>query len=71
MPDQIFMKLGVYIMAPEPIWTAYFISSYHQSLWQYVYIARQRLGRNVTVAKNTHATIEELLDALFSVRLVS
>jgi hypothetical protein len=29
-------------------------------------IARQRLGRNVTAVTNTHATIEELLDALFS-----
>jgi hypothetical protein len=29
-------------------------------------VARQRLGRNVTAVTNTHATIEELLDALFS-----
>jgi hypothetical protein len=29
-------------------------------------IARQRLGRNVTAVTNTHATIEELLDASFS-----
>jgi hypothetical protein len=28
--------------------------------------ARQLLGRNVTAVKNTHATIEELLDASFS-----
>jgi hypothetical protein len=28
--------------------------------------ARQRLGRNVTAVTNTHATIEELLDASFS-----
>jgi hypothetical protein len=33
-------------------------------------VARQRLGKNVTVATNTHATIE-LLDASFSVRSVS
>jgi hypothetical protein len=26
-------------------------------------VARQRLGRNVTTVTNTHATIEELLDA--------
>jgi hypothetical protein len=25
-------------------------------------VARKRLGRNVTAVKNTHATIEELLD---------
>jgi hypothetical protein len=29
-------------------------------------VAWKRLGRNVTAVKNTHATIEELLDALFS-----
>jgi hypothetical protein len=28
-------------------------------------IARQQLGRNVTVVTNTHTTIEELLDASF------
>jgi hypothetical protein len=31
----------------------------------YVYppnVARERLGKNVTAAKNTHATLEELLD---------
>jgi hypothetical protein len=34
-------------------------------------VARQRLGRNVTAATNTHSTIEKLLDASFSVWLVS
>jgi hypothetical protein len=29
-------------------------------------VARERLGKNVTVAMNIHARIEELLDALFS-----
>jgi hypothetical protein len=29
-------------------------------------VARQRLGRNFTAVTNTHATIEELLDASFS-----
>jgi hypothetical protein len=55
-------------MAPEPISTAYFINSSHQSLYLYVYpliVAKQRLGKNVTAATNTHATIEELLDASF------
>jgi hypothetical protein len=28
-------------------------------------VARQRLGRNVTAVTNTHATIEELLEASF------
>jgi hypothetical protein len=31
-------------------------------------VARQRLSGNVTVVTNTHETIEELLDALFSIR---
>jgi hypothetical protein len=30
-------------------------------------VARQRLGRNVMAVTNTHATIEELLDASFSI----
>jgi hypothetical protein len=34
-------------------------------------VARQRLGTNVTVVTNTHATIEELLDASFPMWLVS
>jgi hypothetical protein len=34
-------------------------------------VARQRLGRNITAVMNTHATIEELLEALFSVWPVS
>jgi hypothetical protein len=65
------MKLGMYIMVSEPISTAYFVNTCHQSVYQYVYIARQRLDRNVTVANNTHATIEELLYAKFSMRSVS
>jgi hypothetical protein len=34
-------------------------------------VDRQRLGRNVTAVTNTHATIEELLDASFSMWPVS
>jgi hypothetical protein len=34
-------------------------------------VAWQRLGRNVTAVTNTHATIEELLDASFSMWPVS
>jgi hypothetical protein len=34
-------------------------------------VARKLLGRNVTAVTNTHATIEELLDASFSVWPVS
>jgi hypothetical protein len=34
-------------------------------------VTRQRLGRNVTAVTNTHATMEELLDASFSMWPVS
>jgi hypothetical protein len=60
------MKLGMYITAPESISTAYFIYPSHQSVCVYEYlpiVARQRLGRNVTAATNTHAKIDELLEA--------
>jgi hypothetical protein len=33
-------------------------------------VATQRLGKHVPVAMNTHAKIEELLDAVFSLRSV-
>jgi hypothetical protein len=72
MPEPIFMKLSMYIIAPEPISTVYFINPSHQSVCLYTYhpiVARQRLGKNITAATNTHATIEELLDASFSLRL--
>jgi hypothetical protein len=44
------------------------------SVCLYVYppnIVRQRLGKHVQAATNTHAKIEELLDALSSVRSLS
>jgi hypothetical protein len=47
MPILIFMKLGIYIMAPEPILTAYFINPSHQSVSVCVLdsiVATQRLG---------------------------
>jgi hypothetical protein len=30
MSEQIIMELAMYIMAPEPIWTAHFINASHQ-----------------------------------------
>jgi hypothetical protein len=68
------MKLGMYIMLPEPVSAAYFINSSHPSVRLYVYpliVARQRLGENFTAATNTYAKIEELLDESFSMRSVS
>jgi hypothetical protein len=58
------MKLGMYeyIMAPEPISTAYFINLSHQSVCLLgngsvkcipLFIARQRLGKHITAATNT------------------
>jgi hypothetical protein len=61
------MKLGMYIMAPEPISMAYFITL-PISLCLLVYptiVARQRFRKNVTVAKYTHVIIKELFDASF------
>jgi hypothetical protein len=69
MPEPTFMKLGMYIMVPEPSSVVYYTSPSYQFVCLYVYhsiVARQWLGKNITAATNTHATIEELLDALFS-----
>jgi hypothetical protein len=74
MCEPIFMKLRMYIMAPEPNSTAYYIIPSHQPLCLYVYhslVARQRLGKNFTTATNTQATIEELLDASFPMKSVT
>jgi hypothetical protein len=68
MIEPVFMKLGMYIMTPEPISIAYFVNFYHQSVCLYVYsliVAMPRLGKNVTAATKTHATIEEFLHPSF------
>jgi hypothetical protein len=70
------MKLGMYIMTPESISTAYFINPSHQSVCLYVYspiVVKQRLGKNVTAATNSQAIIEELLNVSFfyAIRVVS
>jgi hypothetical protein len=64
----------MYIMAPEPISTAFLINPSHRFVSLYVYptiVAKQRLRKTVAAATNTHATTEELLDASFSMRSVS
>jgi hypothetical protein len=64
----------MYITASEPTSTEYFINPSHQTLRLYMYsptVARQRLSKNVAMATNAHATIEELLDASFSMLSVS
>jgi hypothetical protein len=49
MPESMFMKLGMHVMAPEPISTAYVINPAYQSVYV---VARQQLGKNVTTATN-------------------
>jgi hypothetical protein len=86
MPKPVLIKLGMYIMAPEPISKAYYINPSHHLVFLHEYppiVARQRLGKNVIacvfVAAVTFlqnrclATIEEytLLDASFSMPSVS
>jgi hypothetical protein len=71
MPETIFMKLDKYIKQLEPISTTYFINSSHLSVYLYVYVSRQRLGKNLAVATNMHAAIEELLYGSFYTRSVS
>jgi hypothetical protein len=46
LPEPIFMNLGMYIMAPEPILMVYFINPTHQSLCLYVY-SRSLLGNGL------------------------
>jgi hypothetical protein len=68
------MKLGMYIMAPEPVSAVYFINPFHRPVCVYVYlpiIARQRLDKNVIAVTNTQATKEEFLDASFYMLSVS
>jgi hypothetical protein len=74
MPEPIFMKLDMYNMAPEPTSTAYFINPSHLLVCLYVsppIVARQRFGKNIIAAANTHSTIEEMLDASFFFQFVS
>jgi hypothetical protein len=63
----------MYIIAPEPISTTYFICPSNKFLCLYVYsppiVARQWIGKNDTAATNTYV-IEELLDASSSMRSV-
>jgi hypothetical protein len=53
--------------------TAHFINPSHQFVCIYVYVARQRLSKNVTAAVNTQARIEEIVGRVvfYAVRVVS
>jgi hypothetical protein len=62
------MKVGMHIMAPELISLAYSLSPSLSVCMCIQPVARQRLGEIVAAATNTHATVEELLHAPFSIR---
>jgi hypothetical protein len=62
------------MVEPKHISTAYFINPSYHSVCLFAYrliFARQQLGKNLTAAKNTHKTVDDLLDAWFSMRSVS
>jgi hypothetical protein len=68
------MNCGVCALAFKPFSTAHFINPSPQSVCLCVYppvVVRQRLSENVTAVKNARPTIEELLDASFSVLSLS
>jgi hypothetical protein len=59
MSEPVFMKIGMYIMAPEPISRAYFINPIHRSACLYVY-SLTLLGNGpvkTLLRQRTHATI--------------
>jgi hypothetical protein len=56
MPERVFMKLGLYIMAPEPISTANFINPSHQSLCLYVYPRISLLGNGFVKHGNEYTS---------------
>jgi hypothetical protein len=61
-PEPLFMKLGVYIMAPKPVSTTYGINPYHQSACLYEHCC----SVHTFPWQRIHATIV-LLDASFPV----
>jgi hypothetical protein len=76
MPEPIFMKLGMYIILPNPIWTAYFINPFHQCVCVSVFLSPLSLlcngSLNTFLRQRIHAPIEDKLDAFFYVvRVVS
>jgi hypothetical protein len=65
----------MYILASEPISTAYVINSSHQSVCLHVYpsiVVRQRIGKHVAAATNTRDNISIVgLVVFYTVRVVS
>jgi hypothetical protein len=73
MPDPIFMQMYLY----HDNWP-HLNGILHESLPSVCmsvcfppFIAKKRLDKNIIAATNTHATIEELLDGVFSMQSVS
>jgi hypothetical protein len=58
-------------MTREPISTADFINVSHQSVCLYMYVITHWIGKNVTAATDKQATIEQLLEVLFSMGTAS
>jgi hypothetical protein len=74
MLEPVFMKLGVYIMAAEPISTAYFINPFHLFVCLYVYptIVARQWPLNTFPLQRIHATEEIIGYGLFyTIRIVS
>lgn len=61
MSKSIFINVGMHTIALEHISTADFIKQSNVRVY-----ARQRLGKNIIAAMNTHEIVEELLDSSFS-----
>jgi hypothetical protein len=64
------MKLGIYILAPEPISTAYFINLYHQSVCLHVYsaiVARQKRYRGNEYTRNNKRIVGRVVSYAVSV----
>jgi hypothetical protein len=71
MFEPIFMKLGMYIIALEPISAAYLKNPSHQSVCLHPpIIAKQRLGKHVFAATNARNS-RRIVDASSSIRSVS
>jgi hypothetical protein len=71
MAEPVFMKLGMYIMTPEPISASYFISPFHQSVC--LCVCRFLRNGSVKYYRGNKYTCnkEELLEASFPIRSMS
>jgi hypothetical protein len=58
-----FQKHNIYTNLPS--------SQTFRTYLEEMVVARHRLGKHVPASKNTHATIEKLLDEVFPIRSVS